>query len=202
MGASDYATLFVVCCPAGLYFHRGAKMLSLMTLGAHVRAWPGGTGGHKISANYAATFLPQQVAAQRGYDQVLWLLGDRITEAGAMNFFVVRKRSDGGKISFVLWTAFACSQSAKPYRFRLDYCAVGWNSITRCHPRLRSFSRWCSRAWDYSSQSTAFAQDPCPGTYVHDKRPFAMGRRWHLDRSLLRRHSSGHCFHRKDWFGG
>ncbi|PSR73742.1 hypothetical protein PHLCEN_2v10432 [Hermanssonia centrifuga] len=95
MGASDYATLFVVCCPAGLYFRRGAKMLSLMTLGAHVRAWPGGTGGHKISANYAATFLPQQVAAERGYDQVLWLLGDRITEAGAMNFFVVRKRSDG-----------------------------------------------------------------------------------------------------------
>ena len=31
--------------------------------------------------------------------QILWLLGDerKITEAGAMNFFIVVKREDGGK---------------------------------------------------------------------------------------------------------
>ncbi|KAF9235840.1 aminotransferase [Melanogaster broomeanus] len=39
----------------------------------------------------------KRVAAKQGYDQVLWLFGDdkRVTEAGAMNFFVVVKRDDG-----------------------------------------------------------------------------------------------------------
>jgi branched-chain amino acid aminotransferase len=35
---------------------------------------------------------------KQGYDQVLWLLGEeeRVTEVGAMNFFVAVKREDGG----------------------------------------------------------------------------------------------------------
>ena len=36
-------------------------------------------------------------AAKLGYDQCLWLIGDRITEAGAMNFFAVVRRDDGGE---------------------------------------------------------------------------------------------------------
>ncbi|KAI0709977.1 hypothetical protein C8Q76DRAFT_798748 [Earliella scabrosa] len=55
-------------------------------------AWPGGTGGYKLALNYAPMFEPQRQAAKLGYDQCLWLLGDKITEAGAMNFFVVVKR--------------------------------------------------------------------------------------------------------------
>jgi len=37
------------------------------------------------------------MAAKKGYDQVLWLLGDddKVTEVGAMNIFVVVKRDDG-----------------------------------------------------------------------------------------------------------
>ena len=64
-------------------------------MGETVRAWPGGTGGYKLSLNYAPTLKPQQVAEQQGYNQVLWLLGDRVTEAGAMNFFVVIKEEGG-----------------------------------------------------------------------------------------------------------
>lgn len=93
---SDHALLYVVCSPTGPYF-RTSRMLSLMAVSEHVRSWPGGTGGYKISGNYAPTFMPQQAAAKLGYDQVLWLIGDKITEAGAMNFFVVLKRDDGGK---------------------------------------------------------------------------------------------------------
>lgn len=36
------------------------------------------------------------MAIEKGYQQVLWLLGENITEAGAMNFFVVVKSDDGG----------------------------------------------------------------------------------------------------------
>ena len=95
VAASDHAILYVVCSPTGPYF-RVSRMLSLMAVSEHVRSWPGGTGGYKLSGNYAPTFMPQQVAAKKGYDQVLWLIGDKITEAGAMNFFVVLKREDGG----------------------------------------------------------------------------------------------------------
>ena len=88
--------LYVVCCPTGPYFRTGARMLSLKAVGDHVRSWPGGTGGHKLSGNYSPTFMPQRIANEEGYDQVLWLIGDRITEAGAMNFWIAVKRDDGG----------------------------------------------------------------------------------------------------------
>ena len=71
-------------------------MLSLKAVGEHVRSWPGGTGGFKVSGNYSPTFMPQKQALAEGFDQVLWLIGDRITEAGAMNFFIAVKRDDGG----------------------------------------------------------------------------------------------------------
>ena len=62
-----------------------------------VRAWPGGTGGHKIACNYSPTFLPHREATAQGYDQVLWLFGEdrKVTEAGVMNVMIVVKRPDG-----------------------------------------------------------------------------------------------------------
>ncbi|PCH42999.1 branched-chain amino acid aminotransferase II [Wolfiporia cocos MD-104 SS10] len=94
VAASDHAMIYVICCPTGPYFRTGARQISLLAMGETVRAWPGGTGGYKLALNYAPTLKPQQVAEQQGYNQVLWLLGDRVTEAGAMNFFVVVKRDD------------------------------------------------------------------------------------------------------------
>jgi len=96
VAASDSAMLFVVMTPTGPFF-RTPIALSLLAVGESVRSWPGGTGGHKLGANYASGFLPQQTAAQQGYQQCLWLIGENVTEAGAMNFFVVLKRDDGGK---------------------------------------------------------------------------------------------------------
>lgn len=62
-------------------------------MGESVRAWPGGTGGHKLGVNYAPGFLPQRHALTKGYEQILWLLGkeEKVTEVGAMNFFVAAK---------------------------------------------------------------------------------------------------------------
>ena len=98
VAASDHAMLYVIMCPTGPYFTSGLKGISLLAVYENVRSWPGGTGGFKLGLNYAPCFEPQQRAAAKGYQQVLWLLGDehKITEAGAMNFFVVVKRDDGG----------------------------------------------------------------------------------------------------------
>lgn len=106
MTASDSALLYVICSPSGPYFRTGARQLSLLTVGDTVRAWPGGTGGYKLSLNYAPTLKPQQIAEAQGYNQVLWLLDDKVCEAGAMNFFVVVRRDDGGLyLTFALCAA-------------------------------------------------------------------------------------------------
>ncbi|KAJ7585679.1 aminotransferase [Mycena floridula] len=91
---SDHATIYVIMSPTGPYF-RSPKATSLLAVSETVRSWPGGTGHHKLGSNYAPGFLPQRVAAKQGYDQILWLIGDTITEAGAMNFFAVVQRDDG-----------------------------------------------------------------------------------------------------------
>ncbi|KAG9045410.1 hypothetical protein FS837_006343 [Tulasnella sp. UAMH 9824] len=95
--ASTHGMIFVIMSPTGPYFPTGFKPISLMARHDFVRAWPGGTGEYKLALNYAPTFKPQQEAASKGYQQILWLLGDerRVTEVGQMNFFVVLKRSDG-----------------------------------------------------------------------------------------------------------
>ena len=62
-----------------------------------VRAWPGGFGYAKVGANYGPSLIAQGEAKARGFDQVLWLLGQccNVTEAGASNFFVVWRTGEG-----------------------------------------------------------------------------------------------------------
>ncbi|OCH84707.1 branched-chain amino acid aminotransferase II [Obba rivulosa] len=91
--ASDSAILYIILSPTGPYF-RISKPISLLAVNEPVRAWPGGTGGHKVATNYSPTFKPQQHAEKLGYDQILWMVGEKVTEVGAMNFFVVIKRDD------------------------------------------------------------------------------------------------------------
>ena len=53
-------------------------------------------------------FLLQRFALKQGYDQILWLLGEdeKVTAVGAMNFFLVVKREDGGACALLLATFF------------------------------------------------------------------------------------------------
>ncbi|GFF51770.1 branched-chain-amino-acid aminotransferase [Aspergillus udagawae] len=62
-----------------------------------VRAWPGGSGSAKLAANYGPSILAHTQAKRHGCDHVLWLLGcdGRVTEAGAMNFFVIWRTEKG-----------------------------------------------------------------------------------------------------------
>lgn len=102
VAASDSALLYVFMTPSGPYFGNNTGGIPLLAVSKTVRSWPGGTGGHKLGLNYAPGFLTQRLAAKDGYAQILWLLPtgmdkeERITEAGAMNFFVVLKLDDGG----------------------------------------------------------------------------------------------------------
>lgn len=97
VGANSEALLFVILSPVGPYYATGVKPVALEANPARVRAWPGGIGDAKLGANYGPAILPQREAAERGYQQNLWLFGEEhyLTEVGTMNLFVVLKNDDG-----------------------------------------------------------------------------------------------------------
>jgi hypothetical protein len=96
--ASRHAALYVLLSPTGPYIRDTASGgISLLAMSDQVRAWPGGTGGFKLGLNYAPGFVAQRAAAALGYQQLLWLLGETVAEAGAMNVFAVFERPDSGE---------------------------------------------------------------------------------------------------------
>ena len=89
--AREYRYL-VIGSPAGAYFPRGIKPVSVWLSTEYVRACPGGTGAAKFGGNYAASLLAQAQAAEQGCDQVVWLDAIErryIEEMGGMNLFFV-----------------------------------------------------------------------------------------------------------------
>jgi branched-chain amino acid aminotransferase len=89
--ANEYLFL-VIASPAGAYFPRGVKPVSVWLSENYVRAVPGGMGFAKTGGNYAASLLAQAEAAEQGCDQVVWLdaLEHRwVEEMGGMNLYFV-----------------------------------------------------------------------------------------------------------------
>jgi branched-chain amino acid aminotransferase len=83
------AKLYVILSPVGNYFAAGMAGVRIICNDPDVvRSWPAGFGGAKIGANYAPTLGYYKEIKSKGYDQILWLIDDNITEVGVMNFFV------------------------------------------------------------------------------------------------------------------
>ena len=86
----------VIASPAASYFSGGANGIKPVTVWLsqdYTRAAPGGTGGVKTGGNYAAAFVAQRQAVERGCDQVVWLDAAEhrwVEEMGGMNLFFVR----------------------------------------------------------------------------------------------------------------
>lgn len=80
---------FIICCaPSGSYFSGKVKVLIEKQ---YSRAANGGVGFAKTGGNYAGQFYPTRLAAEKGYQQVIWTDDNNhefIEEAGAMNVFV------------------------------------------------------------------------------------------------------------------
>jgi len=82
----------IICSPSGPYYKEGIKPLRIHIEDVHVRAVKGGIGEAKTGGNYAASLKATFDAAEKGFDQVLWLDGQEnkyIEEVGAMNMMVV-----------------------------------------------------------------------------------------------------------------
>lgn len=89
--ANEYRYL-LIASPAGAYFPRGIKPVSVWLSHEYVRASPGGTGAAKFGGNYAASLVAQAQASEHGCDQVVWLDAIErryVEEMGGMNLFFV-----------------------------------------------------------------------------------------------------------------
>lgn len=80
----------IILSPVGSYYKEGIHPVKILVENEYVRAVTGGTGTAKTAGNYASGLKAQEVAAEKGYSQVLWLDGVErkyIEEVGAMNVF-------------------------------------------------------------------------------------------------------------------
>jgi branched-chain amino acid aminotransferase len=90
--ASQTYIHYVIVGPVGPYFATGFNPVPVYVCRDFVRAVRGGTGAAKTGGNYAASLYMGEQAAQRGYQQVLWLDAVErryIEEVGAMNIAFV-----------------------------------------------------------------------------------------------------------------
>jgi len=82
----------VILSPVGPYFVNGLAPTKMYVEDVYVRAVKGGTGEAKCAGNYGGSLKAQEIAHQKGYEQILWLDGIHqkyIEEIGAANAFFV-----------------------------------------------------------------------------------------------------------------
>jgi branched-chain amino acid aminotransferase len=83
----------VFCTPVGAYFKGGMTPVNFM-VSEFDRAAPYGTGAAKVGGNYAASLLPHEEAAKKGFADCIYLdpaTHTKIEEVGAANFFGITK---------------------------------------------------------------------------------------------------------------
>jgi len=114
MEPADSALLYVIASPVGPYYREGLKGIRLMAKRDAVRAWPGGAGFAKISANYGPCILPllesdsewiqPKLVVPPSFllfvlDLIRRLFGEEeyITETGTMNIFIAWILGNGQK---------------------------------------------------------------------------------------------------------
>ncbi|MBE6995200.1 MAG: branched-chain amino acid aminotransferase [Ruminococcaceae bacterium] len=106
--ASHTYTFCIIAFPSGAYYAEGINPVRIYVEDEYIRAAPGLTGYTKCGGNYAASIKAGEVAAQKGFAQVLWLDGVErkyVEEVGAMNIFF--------KIDGKVYTA-ACTGTVLP----------------------------------------------------------------------------------------
>jgi branched-chain amino acid aminotransferase len=89
---AKHVTYLVICSPAGAYFTKGLKPVTIWLSEEYARAGVGGMGAAKTGGNYASSLVAQQEAIDNGCDQVAFLdTVDRkwVEELGGMNLYFV-----------------------------------------------------------------------------------------------------------------
>ncbi|MGQ0624416.1 MAG: branched-chain amino acid aminotransferase [Sporichthyaceae bacterium] len=91
---ASHVTFLVIASPAGAYFAKGLKPVSIWLSEEYTRATIGGTGAAKCGGNYAASLVAQSEAIANGCDQVAFLDAVErkwVEELGGMNLYFVHR---------------------------------------------------------------------------------------------------------------
>jgi branched-chain amino acid aminotransferase len=89
---AQHVTYMVIASPAGAYFAKGLRPVSIWLSEEYARAGVGGMGAAKAGGNYASSLVAQQEATENGCDQVAFLdTVERrwVEELGGMNLYFV-----------------------------------------------------------------------------------------------------------------
>ncbi|HSV39115.1 MAG TPA: branched-chain amino acid aminotransferase [Nocardioidaceae bacterium] len=89
---AKHVTYMVIASPAGAYFAKGLKPVSILVSEHYTRAAAGGMGAAKTGGNYASSLVAQQEAIDKGFDQVVFLDAFEhkwVEELGGMNLYFV-----------------------------------------------------------------------------------------------------------------
>ncbi|MGY0692024.1 branched-chain amino acid aminotransferase [Virgibacillus sp. FSP13] len=87
---SGHYQFIIILSPVGAYYKEGINPVKIAVENQYVRAVLGGTGEAKTGGNYASSLKAQEMVADKGFAQVLWLDGVEkkyIEEVGSMNVF-------------------------------------------------------------------------------------------------------------------
>ena len=82
----------IILSPVGPYFVNGLAPTKMYVEDVYTRACPGGTGEAKCAGNYGGSLKAQEIAHEKGYEQILWLDAIEhkyVEEIGAANAFFV-----------------------------------------------------------------------------------------------------------------
>lgn len=94
LGVRKSATykFMIILSPVGPYFENGLAPTKMYVEDVYVRAVKGGTGEAKCGGNYGGSLKSQEIAHEKGFEQILWLDAYEqkyIEEIGAANAFFV-----------------------------------------------------------------------------------------------------------------
>ena len=92
--AAQRVTYCCIASPAGAYFARGVRPVSIWISTTYTRAAPGGMGAAKTGGNYAASLVAQQEASDHGCDQVMFADAVEhryLEELGGMNVYLITR---------------------------------------------------------------------------------------------------------------
>lgn len=90
--SSNTYKFMIILSPVGPYFESGLAPTKMYVEDVYVRAVRGGTGEAKCGGNYGGSLKAQEIAHEKGYEQILWLDAYEqkyIEEIGAANAFFV-----------------------------------------------------------------------------------------------------------------
>ena len=90
---SDTYRFVIMSSIVGPYFNKNKRGSRVLINKTFMRAFPGGTGEAKTSANYALSLNALEYAISKDFDQVLYvdaMKKEKIEELGGMNFFMVK----------------------------------------------------------------------------------------------------------------